>query len=280
MQKGKRLLTDAQIHEAGKLWLGGMHLRGLAMRFGVSKYCLHRYMLRAGYRLSPEERRRRDVASRFVKTTVPLTDAEIAGLIERSTRFAIPPELRREWRSWPLVRRVWFVRALRAKLQRPGEMPTRPFSANVTPFDYGSELAHALVALANVGTDSRSARAKIDICSQGVIYRRRLYFWTPKAGYVSDGGWNAETGRPLLTHRIWADAHGGTMPEGCVIRMRDGNPNNLDSANLVFMTKNDVARENHARAIGRKSAEKMRAVLELARAGGLHAELLAKGGGL
>lgn len=181
----------------------------------------------------------------------------------------MPAELKLEWRTWSLERRGWFITKLRAKLARLGDRRDLPFSSNVELFDYASPRAHEIAQRVNAGTDSRSARVKIDICSQGVIWRDRLWFWSHKVGYQS-GPWTPENGRPVLHKAIWEETHGRKVPRHHVIRFIDGNPNNLAPENLHLATRNDIARENQAAALLRKSRERTAILLNRHQTGNRH----------
>jgi hypothetical protein len=166
--------------------------------------------------------------------------------------------LKFEWRRWSLERRGWFIARLRKKLGIAGA-PTTPLSDNVEAFDYAHPRAHAIARKMNAGRNSRIACALIHINSQGLIYKGSLYFWAADGGggrtgayYI--GPWRPGTGRPSLHHVIWQETH-GPVPKGHVIRFVDGNLNNLDPANFALATRNDVARENQAAALARKSRE-------------------------
>ncbi len=196
----------------------------------------------------------RDPATGKILPYVPLTDEQLEALISRMQTLHLPAELRLEWRTWSLERRGWFVARLRAKLARPSDRPDRPFSGNVEPFDYASPRAHEIVRALNTGTNSRSARIKIDLCSQGVIWRDRLWFWSHKVGYQS-GPWQRGRGRPVLHKTIWEEANGRTVPPGHVLRFIDGNPNNLVPENISLATRNAVLRETQATHLNKRSRE-------------------------
>ena len=143
----------------------------------------------------------------------------------------------------------------RARIKSPNDRPTTPFSSNVTPFDYACPVAQEIVRARNAGTDSRSARTKLDIRSQGVIFRGLLWFWNINfCGYYLGIPWTKEHGRPALHRVLWEETH-GPIPAGHVVSYIDKNPNNLDPANLYLRSRDTVCRENQAAAITRKSRE-------------------------
>ena len=160
-----------------------------------------------------------------------------------------------------MERRGEFIRRVRAKVRSPYDRPETPFSANVEPFDYTTPRARAIMDAMNAGRDSRHAKTKIDLRSQGVIWRGKLWFWCDQTGYQI-GLWTPGKGRPALHRVLWEEEHGRPVPGGGVVRCADGNPNNLDPANLVLATRNEIARENQAAGLFRKSRAQMSALLE------------------
>jgi hypothetical protein len=183
------------------------------------------------------------------------TPAEISALIAKATKFSIPDKLRWEFRHWPISKRGEFIARLRAKLKPPSTRPETPFSANVEPFDYASPSARKIMDKLNEGLGSREATCKLNLISQGVIYRGELYFWTQKAGYCKRGAWTPENGRPQLHRVIWEETHGRKVPPQHVVRFIDGNDNNLAPENLTLQSRNNLARENQATGLFRKSRE-------------------------
>ena len=177
-----------------------------------------------------------------------LTPAQIDALVEGATKVAVPVALKREWRQWPLIKRAWFILRLRLKLMLPTERPWLPFSANVTPFDYGTPAAWEICRRMNAGRNSRTARIKIDVCTQGVIWRGQLWFWCHKVGYQR-GPWTPEGGRPSLHHVIWEEANGRKVLAHHVLAFLDGNDNNLVSENLALKHRGDLAVENKAAGV-------------------------------
>lgn len=194
------------------------------------------------------------------KPYTPKTEEEIEAIIQTTPKLYVPEELKLEWRKWDLARRGDFIRRLRARLASPLDRPTSPFSANVKPFDYASPEAWEIVDAANVGLTSRSAAFNLKIPSQGVIYDGSLWFWSGAGHGYFRGKWTPENGRPSLHHHLYR-LHHGPIPKDGLVTLLDGNPNNLDPFNLFLRTRNDVFRENQARAITRKSREKMEILL-------------------
>jgi hypothetical protein len=204
----------------------------------------------------------------------PLTPEEIDAMVAAAQIIAVPPGLKLEWRRWPLARRAEFITRLRERLAGPLDRPSGPFSANVQPFDYGTPAAWEIVHRKNRGTDSRGARAKINIRSQGVIFRDELWFWNADGhGYYQAGSWTAKRGRPALHRMLWSEAN-GPIPPGHVVSHRDGNLNNLDPANLHLRSRDEVCRINQAGALTRKSRERTAILLQRSQKPSDHHELL------
>jgi hypothetical protein len=207
---------------------------------------------------------------RFASTLQPLTPEAINKLIAGATRLAVPAALKREWRGWPMERRGEFISRLRKKLRLPTDRPNTPFSSNVEPFDYTSPRANQIMNRKNAGRGSKYFAVKMDIKSQGVIYRDELWFWSHKTGYQL-GPWTPERGRPCLHHHIWRETHGRPVPAGMVLVFKDGNRNNLSPDNLAPATKNDICRQNQAAALTRSSRERTALLLKIHHKGTRHA---------
>jgi hypothetical protein len=184
---------------------------------------------------------------------------EVERIASRQTKVRVAPELKLEWRRWPMEKRGRYIALLREKLGLKGR-PSGQFSANVTPFDYTTAAAREIMSRKNAGLTSQQAVCKIDVCSEGVIYDGELWFWSEKAGYALGVRWTPERGRPLLHHVIWEKAN-GPVPDGYVVRMKDGNPNNLALENLALTERNTVCRENQARVLLQKSRERTAVLL-------------------
>jgi hypothetical protein len=207
--------------------------------------------------------RQRDAGARFAAGN-HATPAEIEKIIDRmvatprhgkgACTIFIPPELRWEFKSWPMEKRGDFIARLRAKLNSAKDRPTTPFSKNVAPFDYTTPAARAIKDRLNAGLNSWESVCKINICSQGVIYKGELYFWTAKPGYEKRGSWKRGAGRPLLHRIIWEETNGPLPPKHCVY-FEDGNRNNFDPENLRLMSMNENARRNQAAHLFRQSRE-------------------------
>ena len=233
----------------------GMSLAALGRRYGKDRRSIAEVFSRRGYPLRPGTNPNavRAGKGQFAPFT-PLSPAEIDVLVDQAKKVRVPEPLKLEWRHWTMKRRGKFIARLRAKLNLPTERPGAPFSANVEPFDYTTPRAWELVAKMNAGRNSRDARIKLDISSQGVIWKERLWFWSHKVGYQS-GPWTPQGGRPALHRVIWEDYHGHPLPKSCVVRFADGNPNNFEPENLQLQTRDDICRQNQAAALTRRSRE-------------------------
>lgn len=203
------------------------------------------------------------------------TDSELVRIAASMKRIQIPEVLRLEWRKWPLVKRGWFIDLVRHRLKSTHDRPMTPVSPGLRPFNYSTPEAQRIAAETNKGLSSRQARVKIDLISEGVIYRGQLWFWNHKVGYQR-GPWTPGGGRPALHQVIWEEANGRPVPAHHVIRFADGNPNNHRPANLVLAHRNEVARENQASALLRKSRERTRILLERAQRIGGRRDLATK----
>lgn len=238
--------------------LEGVNLTRLEQKFGYRDANIKAAFLRLNLevRLDP-------TLGRIQKSVPRLTDEELRDLVRAMPkgRMQIPVRLRWLWREWPLEKRWWFIQLLAEHHGWPCEIPDGPYSTNFTPFHYGTPAAHDLMRQANAGLTSREFKVHLKINSRGVIFDGHLWCWVPDYGYVR-GRFTKSAGRKVL-HREIFKKHHGPIPSHCVVRHADGNPNNLDPANLVLATKNDVARENQAAHHLQKSRLKTTALLQL-----------------
>lgn len=197
----------------------------------------------------------------------PKSDAEIRALVQQATRFVLPDELRFEWRRWPLDRRAWFVGLLRTRF--PSTRPSGACSRGVRLWSYGDPEAHRIVDRMNAGLPSRQHKGDLRIASEGVICDGRLWFWvqegqTDGVGSYRIGPYDPVHGRPALHRVLWERYHGRPVPRGHVVRHADGNRNNFAKTNLILATQNDIARENQAAALTRKSRARVELLLRRA----------------
>jgi len=191
------------------------------------------------------------------------TEAEIEVLLASATKIAIPQQLRWEFRLWPMEKRARFLRRLRARVKSPDDRSEKPFSKNVSPFDYTTPEARAIKDRLNAGLNSRQAICRIDLGSQGVIYKGELYYWVANTGYMKRGACTAERGRPSLHRLIWEESNGPVPPKH-IVYFKDDNPNNFEPRNLGLMSMNENARRNQAAALFRKSREQTALLLQRA----------------
>jgi hypothetical protein len=252
-------VPDATVAAMHADYTANMSMAALSRKYGRSRRAIGQLFARRGLAVRPYFGPLVKRPNGTFKALVPFTDAEIEAMINEATDVAIPDALRAEWRKWPLERRADFVARLRARLGPPLPDPSL-FSANVEFFSYGSPRAHALMDKINAGTESRTARVKINLKTWGVIYGDLLWTWSPHLGFVQ-GPFVPGVGRAAL-HQVLFRKHIGPIPAGHVIRFSDGNRFNLDPSNFVLATRNDVARENQAKALMRKSRERVGILLK------------------
>jgi hypothetical protein len=208
------------------------------------------------------EQQRVDGTGCFAKMKRATPD-ELRKIMGGMVKIMIPPRLRWEFKTWPMEKRAWFVRTLRARLKSPADRPATPFSRGLVPFDYRTPAARAIKDRLNAGLNSREAVCKIDLCSQGVIYRGELYFWCAKSsGYFRRGTWTPAGKKPSLHHQIWEEVHGRKVPPGYVVQFADGNKNNHAPANLVLADRDSICRANQATALFRKAREQTALLLK------------------
>jgi hypothetical protein len=248
------------VHEMHRDYRRPMSLAAVARMYGRKGQAVRELFVRHGLTVRPATNQGLRGENGQILPAHEPTAAELSAMIAAETKVRVPAALKSVWRSWSLARRGAFLRRLRARLRVPVARDRGPYSSNVTPFDYASPEAQALCAKLNDGTNSRTARCKIDLCSEGVIFEGGLWFWNSKVGYQS-GPWHPGRGRLALHHVLWERWNGRAVPAGHVLRYRDGNPNNLVAANLSLVPRDELARENQGRALTRKSRALTKALL-------------------
>lgn len=258
--KTRRAHLDGVVAQMHAEYEAGATLNGLARKYGGTRGRIAGLFQVRGLAIRPYE----TTAAHDPRTGQILpgkvhTWAEVEEIVSKETRLRVPPELKREWRKWPMEKRGQYIALVRERLQLPSR-PSGPFSENVTPFDYTTAAAREIMDRKNAGLNSRDAVCKIDVCSQGVIYDGELWFWSAKAGYQLGVRWTPEHGRPSLHHVIWEEEN-GPVPDGFVVRMKDGNPNNLTTLNMWLASRDTVCRENQATALMKKSREQTAVLL-------------------
>lgn len=264
---GRRAKLDALALEMYAAYQTGLSIAEVGRRFGRrgdtsvrNLFACRGLPLRPDWRSRAPHRPDGTFAARAL-----LSAEEVDALVESATSCHVPEALKFTWRKWSLAQRADYLARVRARIgggRAQANRPTGPYSANVTPFDYGSEEAHAIMRAANVGRDSRTKVAQLRLNSEGVIFEGELWFWTWKTGYAKP---QRSGPLQLLHHLIWSRAHGGRgVPRGHVLRFVDGNQNNLTAENLRLVTRDELARENQARALAAQSRQLTAALLERA----------------
>lgn len=232
-QNGASLISLASPLGRSDSWLRGMFIRhGYEIRQASCQRSGHRH---AGA-IAPRRR---------------LTQAEVDAIADSLSEIRVPASLASEWHHWPLARRGAFIARVRDRLKPSDSRPDKPFSSNVTPFDYATPEAHAIAAT----TTSDHCRHVIHVCSQGVIWRDQLFYWNSAGGGYEQQDTRSR-GRRALTRVIWENIHGTSVAPNHVIVCKDGNPNNLDPSNLEQRSREELLRENQAAALFRISREK------------------------
>lgn len=245
----------ALVRQMHREHLQGLYLRDLQRKYGYQDQNIKNAFVRLGLevRLCP-------TLGHYARTMHRHSREEILALVAQTGRVMIPVALRTEWREWDLKKRWWLIQKLIEKHGLPFDLPSGPYSANVQPFHYGTPEAHEVAAKINEGLNSRQWLCHLKIMSRGVIHGGYLWSYVPEYGYVR-GGYTPGSGRKVL-HRELYKAHHGPIPRDCVVRFIDGNPNNLDPANLTLATRNDVARQNQASHLTAISRRKLQAILK------------------
>jgi len=243
--------------------LAGMNLFQLGLKYDYRPMNIKRAFERLGLDVRLSE-----TLGQFQRTLVPHTDAQIVALARQTKRVMVPHVLRWEWRRWPLERKWWLIQELVKIHGWAFDLPPGPYSANVTPFQYGTPAAHATAAAVNAGLPSRQWLCHLKINSRGVIYGGHLWCYVPGNGYVR-GQFKLAEGRKVLHREIYKEHH-GPIPPDCVVRFRDGNENNLDPANLYLATQSDVLRETQSRVLTERSRARTAALLKQSQKKGTH----------
>ena len=248
-------VDDELIHAMHAEYMSGMKLNAVARRHQRSGRALRDLFSSRGLFIRYSNGFPAKGKSGRFEVFFPKSEADIEALIAGATRLVVPLELKNDWAKWTMERRGEFIARLRARLNDPKARPELPCSANVLPFDYTTPAAWDIVRRRNAGVPSQYWKTKLNIKSQGMIWNGRLFFWAGKTSCYMEGiKWSSERGRPSLNRAIWESVH-GPIPDGGVIRARDGNPNNLDPSNLVLSDRNELVRENQSRHLTKQSRE-------------------------
>lgn len=261
----KRFLRDvpALVRRMHRDHVAGMNLHQLGLKYGYTDFNIKRAFERLGLevRLAP-------TLGYFEKTLKPHTDAEILALARQTKRVMVPHVLRWEWRRWTLERKWWLIQELVKIHGWAFDLPEGAYSANVTPFHYGTPEAHATAAAVNAGLPSQQWLCHLKINSRGVIYGGHLWCYVPDNGYVR-GQFKLAEGRKTLHRELYKEHH-GPIPADGVVRFRDGNENNLDPANLYLSTRNELVRETQSRVLTERSRARTAALLKQSQQKGTH----------
>lgn len=221
-------------------------LSATARQFKIHRKSLNQVFARRGLELRPPPHRR-PLLGYGVKIP-PATPAEIRAAIAKLKHVNVPPELKREWRNQTMAWRMKLLRQIRAQLQPNNARPAGPFSANVTPWTYGTPAAMELAAKMNAGRNSQTKVVSIRASSEGLIWDGRLWFWTARAsdgdstGYLS--GAHSRGRRLPLHHAIWQRRHRREVPAKHTVIFLDGNKNNFEPENFGLRSMADCARMN------------------------------------
>lgn len=189
------------------------------------------------------------------RTPEPQGDA-LTLILARHGKLTVPRELMHWWiKHWSLDRRMEIAAQLKAAMQAVGweGMPQSACSGNVEPFGYGSAKAHAIANAAG-GT-------KLHVGSEGMIWKGRLWYWSAGLRIY----WTRKAGErryacgkgviEILSRVIYEDHHGVKLSREDVIRLKDGNPNNLDPANMERTSMREMGPRNSQARSRRRRAE-------------------------
>ena len=274
---GRRALLDPLVREMHAAYMGeGLSIYALARRYDRTTAAIRGLFEVRGLPIRPwtgKLPRRDPVTGQTIPRPRP-SPADLERILAAMTSLRVPAELKLDWREWPLEQRGAFIARYRQLHPSADDRPAGPFSANVVPFDYASPRAWEIVDALNRGRDSHRAAAKLDICTQGVIWDDRLWFWSPKCRGYYAGRWRPGIGRPALHRVLWEQTHRRPIPPGHVVGPADGNLNNLDPANLVLRTRREVAIANRGDYLAARSRDTVALLLARSRsaAGPSHSE--------
>ena len=235
----KGYFTPVEITAMYADYTGGMSLTAVGEKYGVDRKSVGGNFTRRGLALRPQKKPALGFGVRIPEPTENQIQTLIAGL----TRLCVPPALKQVWKRWPLAKRRDFIKKLRVKF--PSTRPTGPFSAGVTPFEYGTPAAHAIVARRNLGRTSQTKVAALKPGSEGVMHGGLLYFWIHShnrgEGYQCGG----KPQERFFLHRVlWEKFNGRPVPPQMTVIHADGNKNNFSRNNLTLRSMADCARMN------------------------------------
>jgi len=237
-------------------YTSGMSLTAVGEKYGRNRGSLREVFAKRGLKVRPTTKPKLGFGVLIPEPSL----AEMKAMIARLPRLSVPSELKIHWRKWSLQRRRWFIAMLREKF--PSNRPTGPFSKNVTPFEYGTQLVHEIAKKMNAGRTSQTKLISLKPTSVGVIYRDHPYFWDRLDSYVRGTGWRPGVGRPLLKHIIWEETNGRPVPPATMVIQKDGNKNNFDPSNLALLSMAENAIRNKTAGKIRKGTVAASALLK------------------
>lgn len=248
-----RYYTEAEVAEFHAFYMAGNSFGATERKFGIAHKGLKDVFVRRGLDLRPLKMRipPHDPVTGQVLPTKKHTWAEIrelakqrqATLQHRCKAIMVPDELRVEWRNQTMAWRRRVIQIMRKEIKTLNPRPSTPFSKNVTPFEYGTPEAMAIMNKLNEGLDSQHFKCRIWLVSTGVIHEGTLYFWTGNMKREGDSTGYLTGGYPrlLLHHVIWAKANGRPVPAKHTVIFKDGNKNNFLPENLTLRSMAECA---------------------------------------
>lgn len=244
VHKGYYTLTE--VRRFWRAYQTGLSAAAVERRFGLPIKGLKHILERRGFHVRPPK-----VVPKLgfgVRLPEP-TAAEVQAAIRKLKFVHVPPELKQHWKRGSMAWRRRLLRKIRAHLRPLTARPEKPFSENVTPWEYGTPAAMAIARRMNAGRDSQHALVSIRASSQGVIWEGQLWFWTAKQDGTPYG---YQGGHPRrLLHRVIYERAYGPIPAQHIVSHRDGNFNNLAPENLQLrsMAQNAIRNKQAGLAI-------------------------------
>ena len=238
---------------------------GASMRFLARQYGKHRNTLREVFRRrglpireSASHPQGYDRSSVRFLPARKFTATEIDAMIAELDGIKVPEPLKAQWRSWTMDKRAALLTKIRKRF--PSYRPTTAYSPNVQPFDYSTPVAWEIVERDNVGSNSQIFPDKLKLCSEGVIYKDRLWYWCGKSTGYYASQFKPGIGRPPLHHVIYQE-HNGPLPKSHTVIFLDGNPNNLSVGNLGLRSRAECANQNQSKALLARSRQLVQTIL-------------------
>ncbi len=233
------IIKPALVKAMYAAYSAGMPIGKVAEKFGRDRGSLRELFHRRGLALRPVKRPALGFGVRIPDPAEKEQQALIAGL----THLCVPVQMKQVWKRWTFVQRRRFIKKLRARF--PSTRPAGPFSANVTPFEYGTPAAHAIAARLNRGRNSQTKVVALKPMSEGVIFERRLFFWTSAPAHGATGYLTGKPPHRTALHRLlWERYNRRPVPEKMTVIHKDGNKNNFAAGNLTLRSMADCVRQN------------------------------------